>query len=118
MRIEEIRELHEMGFSAEQIMTLTGTAATDPAPAEPEAEETEPSEPAPDPAPAQDETITGLQNQITEQQKQIQQLTKQIQQQNRQLARVDTLPADDLLTKTDQIMAELIRPTFKEDDQK
>ena len=120
MKIEEIRELHEMGFSAEQIMTLTGTGGAAAEPAEPEAEETEPAEPAPEPEadPARDEQITGLQNQISEQQKQIQQLTKQIQAQNRQQARIETLPEDDLLAKTDKIMAELIRPTYKEDDQK
>ena len=124
MKIEEIRELHEMGFSAEQIMTLTGTPSAAADPGEPEAEETEPAEPSAEPAakpaedPAMDEQITGLQNQISEQQKQIQQLTKQIQAKNRQNARIESLPADDLQTQTDKIMAELIRPTIKEEKQK
>ena len=118
MRIEEIRELHEMGFSNDQIMQLSGTPeapALDPVPAADPAPETEaPADPEPK-APAEDERITGLQNQISEAQKQIQQLTKQLQAANRQAARIDALPADDLQTQTDKIMAELIRPTIKKE---
>lgn len=114
MKIEEIRELHEMGFSNDQIMQLSGSPeapAVDPVqPAEPEPEA--PTEPE---APAEDERITGLQNQISEAQKQIQQLTMQLQAANRQAARIDALPADDLQTQTDKIMAELIRPTIKKE---
>lgn len=114
MKIEEIRELHEMGFSNDQIMQLSCSPeapAVDPVqPAEPEPEA--PTDPEPE-APAEDERITGLQNQISEAQKQIQQLTKQLQAANRQAARIDALPADDLQTQTDKIMAELIRPTIK-----
>ena len=114
MKIEEIRELHEMGFSNDQIMQLSGSPEA-PAvdlvqPAEPEA----PTDPEPE-APAEDDRITGLQNQISESQKQIQQLTKQLQAANRQAARIDALPADDLQTQTDKIMAELIRPTIKKE---
>ena len=132
MRIEEIRELHEMGFSNDQIMQLSGAPeapAVDPVqspnpdpcqPADPEPKapaDPEPKAPA-DPAPeasAKDERITGLQNQISEAQKQIQQLTKQLQAANRQAARIEALPADDLQTQTDKIMAELIRPTIKKE---
>ena len=116
MKIEEIRELHEMGFSNDQIMQLSVSPeapAVDPVqPADPEPEA--PTDPEPE-APAEDERITGLQNQISEAQKQIQQLTKQLQAANRQAARIDALPADDLQTQTDKIMAELIRPTIKKE---
>lgn len=116
MKIEEIRELHEMGFSNDQIMQLSGSSeapAVDPVqPADPEPEASTDPEPE---APADDERITGLQNQISEAQKQIQQLTKQLQAANRQAARIDALPADDLQTQTDKIMAELIRPTIKKE---
>ena len=124
MRIEEIRELHEMGFSNDQIMQLSGAPeapAVDPVqspnpdpcqPADPEPKA--PADPAPE-ASAKDERITGLQNQISEAQKQIQQLTKQLQAANRQAARIEALPADDLQTQTDKIMAELIRPTIKKE---
>lgn len=121
MRIEEIRELHEMGFSNDQIMQLSGTPAVDPFQA-PDPDPCQPAEPEPDApadpepeAPAEDERISGLQNQISEAQKQIQQLTKQLQAANRQAARIDALPADDLQTQTDKIMAELIRPTIKKE---
>lgn len=121
MSIEEIRELHELGFTNDQIMQLSGAPAVDPfqapnpdpcQPAEPESDA--PADPEPE-ARAEDERITGLQNQISEAQKQIQQLTKQLQAANRQAARIDALPADDLQTQTDKIMAELIRPTIKKE---
>ena len=108
MKIEEIRELHEMGFSNDQIMQLSGS------PEAPAVDPVQPADPEPE-APAEDERITGLQNQISEAQKQIQQLTKQLQAANRQAARIDALPADDLQTQTDKIMAELIRPTIKKE---
>ena len=108
MKIEEIRELHEMGFSNDQIMQLSGS------PEAPAVDPVQPAEPEPE-AQAEDERITGLQNQISEAQKQIQQLTKQLQAANRQAARIDALPADDLQTQTDKIMAELIRPTIKKE---
>ena len=132
MKIEDIRELHEMGFSNDQIMQLSGSPeapAVDPVqPADPKPVQSadpkpvQPADPKPvqpaDPkpvAPTEDDRITGLQNQISEAQKQIQQLTKQLQAANRQAARIDALPADDLQTQTDKIMAELIRPTIKKE---
>ena len=124
MKIEDIRELHEMGFSNDQIMQLSGSPeapAVDPVqPADPkpvQSADPKPVQPAdPKPvAPTEDDRITGLQNQISEAQKQIQQLTKQLQAANRQAARIDALPADDLQTQTDKIMAELIRPTIKKE---
>ena len=124
MKIEEIRELHELGFSNDQIMQLSGipeAPVVDPVqPADPEPEAPTDPEPEaltdPEPeAPAEDERITGLQNQISEAQKQIQQLTKQLQAANRRAARTEALPADDLQTQTDKIMAELIRPTIKKE---
>ena len=122
MKIEDIRELHEMGFSNDQIMQLSGSPeapAVDqvqPADPEPEAptDQVQPTDQKPE-APAEDDRITGLQNQISEAQKQIQQLTKQLQAANRHAARVEALPADDLQTQTDKIMAELIRPTIKKE---
>ena len=122
MKIDDIRELHEMGFSNDQIMQLSCSPeapAVDPVqPADPEPEaptdQVQPTDPKPE-APAEDDRITGLQNQISEAQKQIQQLTKQLQAANRQAARVEALPADDLQTQTDKIMAELIRPTIKKE---
>lgn len=115
MNFEEIKQLHEMGFTPDQIMSLRG-GQTEPEPEEPEQEQTEPAEPeaqeqeadtAPD--------LTALQTQLEDQRKQIENLTKELQKSNRQNKRIETLPENDLMTQTDKIMAELIRPTMKED---
>ena len=121
MTFEEIKQLHEMGFSADQIITLSGSPAPEAEPEkdpEPAPEQDQEQTPEPDPEPVNSEQITSLQNQITEQQKQIKDLIKQLQASNRQNARMDTPPADDLQSQTDAIMAELIRPTIKGSEEK
>lgn len=116
MNFEEIKQLHEMGFSPDQIMELRG-GQKEPAEEEPEQEQTEPAEPETQEQ-EQDNgpDLTGLQTQIEEQRKQIENLTKELQKSNRQNMRVITLPENDLMTQTDKIMAELIRPTIKEEN--
>ena len=114
MKIEEIRELKEMGFTADQIMQLSGQPETAPEeiPEEAPAEETEPAEP--EQTPAQDDSrFQRLEQTISEQQNQIRDLIKQMQANNRRTASMNTPPEQDLQTKTDEIMAELIRPSIK-----
>ena len=130
MKIEHIKMLHEMGFSNDQIMELVTTGKTmltsdqlngQPAedtipesqPAEPESKpaepESKPAEPESQPAepekPAEDLRIQQMQNQIND-------LVKQMQQNNLRTASVKILPEADLEKKTDEAMAELIRPTI------
>ena len=112
MNFEQIKELHEMGFTAEQIMSLSGQPGQDPEPV-PEESEQEQTEPAELAEPEQPNQFTELEARLNEQQKTIENLTKQLQAQNRKSARMDT-PPDDLTAQTDKIMAELIRPTIKE----
>ena len=118
MNFEEIKQLHEMGFSPDQIMLLRG-GQTEPAEEEAEQEHTEPAEPTeqetePGTEPEHPD-LTGLQAQVEEQRKQIENLVKELQKSNRQNRRIETLPENDLMTQTDKIMAELIRPTIKEE---
>lgn len=111
MTFEEIRELHGMGFTPEQIVSLSGKPEQPQAEPEEQPEETEPAEQpaeAEQPQPQEDTRITELQQEVEN-------LKKQLQKQNRQTARMETLP-DDLQTQTDKIMAELIRPTIKEEN--
>lgn len=114
MTIEEIRELKEMGFTADQIMQLSGQPETAPAeaPAAPAETPVETQEEAP--AEAQDDSrFQKLEQTISEQQNQIRDLIKQMQANNRRTASMNTPPDQDLQTKTDEIMAELIRPSIK-----
>ena len=107
MTFEEIKELHGMGFTPEQIVSLSGKPEQPQAEPEEQPEETEPAE-AEQPQPQEDTRITELQQEVEN-------LKRQLQKQNRQSARIETLP-DDLQTQTDKIMAELIRPTIKEEN--
>lgn len=116
MNFEEIKQLHEMGFSPDQIMELRG-GQKEPAEEEPEQEQTVLAEPeTQEQEPDNGPDLTGLQTQIEEQRKQIENLTKELQKSNRQNMRVNTLPENDLMIQTDKIMAELIRPTIKEEN--
>lgn len=110
MTFSEIKELHDMGFTPEQIIGLSGThVGEEPEEVVPEetAEETEPAEQKEPEQPPEDTRISDLQREVEN-------LKKELQKQNRQNARLES-PPDDLQTQTDKIMAELIRPTIKED---
>ena len=121
---EQIKELHEMGFSAEQITTFTGTAPdeekepekeqepeTEPEKeqeTEPEKEqETKPEEKPVDPRmDALEKSVSGISAQLTN-------LVKQMQANNVKTASVNILPEEQLQKDTDLAMAELIRPSYK-----
>lgn len=64
----------------------------------------------------QDPELAQLRDQLTETQKQLKQLIKQMQQNNLKTASVNILPEDDLMKKTDEAMAELIRPTYEKEE--
>lgn len=64
----------------------------------------------------QSQEITQLRDQLTETQKQLNQLVRQMQQNNLRTASVNILPEDDLMKKTDEAMAELIRPTYEKEE--
>ena len=101
-----------MGFSAEQILTLTEGKEPE---KEPEKEPKKEQQPEPEKEPEQENPeIKTLKDQVTAQQQQIADLIKQMQSNNRKNASVDFLPDDDITKKTDEAMSELIRPKIKE----
>ena len=117
-----------MGFTPEQIMTLSaGTSQPDVNEAEAgtsqpaEAEqvtmddilEPEPTEPAQEKQ--ENPEIAALKDQLTHTQKQLSDLVRQMQQNNLKTASVNIMPEDDLERRTDEAMAELIRPTIKKE---
>lgn len=111
---EQIKELHEMGFSAEQITTFAGTAPDEEKEPEQEPEtepekeqETEPEEKPVDPRmDALEKSVSGISAQLTN-------LVKQMQANNVKTASVNILPEEQLQKDTDLAMAELIRPSYK-----
>jgi len=122
MTITEIKELKDMGFTPDQIIALNspGTSET-PAetPADPPAET--PADPPADPpaensdqqsnaGKADDTRLSQLESMIKDQNAKISSLISMVQAGNRQNMSMPTLP-DDIQHKTDEVMAELIRPT-------
>ena len=117
---EQIKELHEMGFSAEQITTFAGTAPDEEKEPEKEqepetepekAQETEPEEKPVDPRmDALEKSVSGISAQLTN-------LVKQMQSNNLRTASVNILPEEQLEKDTDLAMAELIRPSYKKKEE-
>ena len=130
MTFGEIKELHEMGFTNEQIMALTA-GQSQPADSVPEPDgesqpagdgehQTEPAEDVPAPTEPKPENteITAIKDQLAHTQKTLNDLVRQMQKNNLRTASVNLMPDDDLERKTDEAMAELIRPTIEGRDNK
>lgn len=115
---EQIKELHDMGFTAEQITTFAGTAPaeeeTEPEKdQEPEKEqETEP-EKEQEEKPAENPRMDALEKSVSGISVQLTNLVKQMQANNLKTASVNVLPEEQLQKDTDLAMAELIRPSYK-----
>lgn len=122
MTYDEIKGLHEMGFSNEEIMKLSTVSTGNPQPEpnpepQPDPQPTPQPEPNPEPQPDPQQTPQPEHDEVSQLRNEVKQLREQLQQSNRQNMFVNSVP-DDLQTKTDEIMAELIRPTIKEDKSK
>ena len=128
MTFDEIKGLHEMGFSNEEIMKLSTVSTGNPQPEpnpEPQpdpqpAPQPEPKpepQPEPKPEPQPDPKPEPQPDEMKQLRDEVKQLREQLQQSNRQNMFVKSVP-DDLQTQTDKIMAELIRPSIKEDKKK
>lgn len=118
---EQIKELHEMGFSAEQITTFSGTAPAGEEKKEPEQEqeteqEQEP-EKEPEENPAENPRMDALEKSVSGISAQLTNLVKQMQSNNLRTASVNILPEDQLQKDTDSAMAELIRPSYKKKEE-
>lgn len=114
-----------MGFTPEQIMTLSA-GTSQPAVNEAEAGTSQPAEaeqvsmddilePEPTEPDQEKQEIAALKDQLTHTQKQLSDLVRQMQQNNLKTASVNIMPEDDLERRTDEAIAELIRPTIKKE---
>ena len=109
MKAAEILKLIDAGFTKEEITAMTAEPEEpeQPEPEQPEQEQPEPEQPKQSEPDERDARIEQMQNQINN-------LIKQMQKNNLKSASVNILPDDDLEKKTDEAMAELIRPKIKE----
>lgn len=109
MNSAEILKLIEAGYTKADIDAMNQEPAAEPAP-EPQPEQ-EPA-PEPQPEPASNE-LTEVKEQLQETQKQLQDLIRQMQRNNLKTASVNIRPEDDLMKRTDEALAELIRPKIE-----
>ena len=122
MTLQDILRLIDAGYTRQEIEQLNrDESAAEPAAAEPAAE---PAEPVADSVDQESKTPSGpdpsaeletVRNELKTTQQQLQDLIKQMQQNNLRTASVNVLPQENLETATDAAMAELIRPTIKEE---
>lgn len=109
MNSAEILKLIEAGYSKADIDAMNQEPAADPEP-----EETPEAEPEQEPhlEPANNE-LAEVKVQLQETQKQLQDLIRQMQRNNLKTASVNIRPEDDLMKRTDEALAELIRPKIE-----
>ena len=109
MNSAEILKLIEAGYTKADIDAMNQEPAAEPE----ETPEADPEqEPQPEPEPANNE-LAEVKEQLQETQKQLQDLIRQMQRNNLKTASVNIRPEDDLMKRTDEAMAELIRPKFE-----
>ena len=124
MTTSEIIKLLDAGYTKDEITAMDNQEPKDDPKPEPEPKDDPKPEPEPkdDPKPEpkpKDNTdsvnaeVTALKDELSNTQKQLAQLVKQMQSNNLKTASVNILPDSDLEKKTDEAMAELIRPSYE-----
>ena len=117
---EQIKELHDMGFTAEQITTFAGTAPDEEKEPEKEPEQEKEQETEPEKEPEEkpvDPRMDALEKSVSGISAQLTNLVKQMQSNNLRTASVNILPEEQLQKDTDLAMAELIRPSYKKKEE-
>ena len=107
MKPEEILKLIDAGSTKEEIQAMTQPEEPEPTPEEPQPEE-QPAE-----QPAEQNELAEVRQELKTTQQQLADLVKQMQRNNLATASINILPENDLDKKTDEAMAELIRPKIE-----
>ncbi len=109
MKPDDILKLINAGYTKEEIQAME---PNEPQPQEePEQPQDEPAQPA-EPVPEKN-ALDEVRAELKTTQEQLASLVKQMQQNNLATASVNILPQNDLDKRTDEAMAELIRPTIE-----
>lgn len=111
MKPEEILKLIDAGYTKEEIQAMT--QPEEPTPEDVKPEEPTPEEPQPEEKPAEQNELAEVRQELKSTQQQLADLVKQMQRNNLAMASVNILPENDLDKKTDEAMAELIRPKIE-----
>lgn len=111
MKPEEILKLIDAGYTKEEIQAMT--QPEEPTPEDVKPEEPTPEEQQPEEKPAEQNELAEVRQELKSTQQQLADLVKQMQRNNLATASVNILPENDLDKKTDEAMAELIRPKIE-----
>ena len=119
MKIEEIRELKEMGFSNQEILQLSSTG--EPKPEEQKPEEPKPEEQKPveepkqeEPKPAENPEVSELKKTVSGMQEDLKKFISSMQKNNLQVASFQMADDKSLEDKAVDSLSEIIRPKFNE----
>lgn len=117
MTTSEIIKLLDAGYTKDEISAMDNQEQlpADQQPEQPGDQQPEPEQPE---APADNNDsvnaeVSALRDELTSTRQQLAQLVKQMQANNLKTASVNILPESDLEKKTDEAMAELIRPSYE-----
>lgn len=112
MKPDEILKLIDAGYTKEEIQAMD--QPEEPIPEDPQQEEPIPEPHDIDQQPARDsQALEEVRQELKTTQQQLANLVKQMQRNNLATASVNILPENDLDKKTDEAMAELIRPKIE-----
>ena len=112
MKPDEILKLIDAGYTKEEIQAMD--QPQEPIPEEPQQEEPIPEPHDIDQQPARDaQALDEVRQELKTTQQQLADLVKQMQRNNLATASVNILPENDLDKRTDEAMAELIRPKIE-----
>ena len=120
MKIEEIRELKEMGFSNQEILQLSSTGEVtkqeeEPKPEEQKPEEQKPEEQKPEEQkPAENAEVTELKKTVSGMQEDLKKFISSMQKNNLQVASFQMADDKSLEDKAVDSLSEIIRPKFNE----
>ena len=118
MTANEIIKLLDAGYTKDEISAMLVNQEQLPADQQPEQPGDQQPEPEQPEAPADNidsvnAEVSALRDELTSTRQQLAQLVKQMQSNNLKTASVNILPDSDLEKKTDEAMAELIRPSYE-----
>lgn len=122
MTVDEIIKLLDAGYTKDEISAMVVNQEPQQFPADQQPEQPEQTADQ-QPEPEQPETadnidsvnaeVSALKDELSNTRQQLAQLVKQMQANNLKTASVNILPESDLEKKTDEAMAELIRPSYE-----
>ena len=117
MTFQEVKELHDMGFTPEQITQLNLGSEPEPNP-DPQPEPNPDPQPEPNPDPQPEPNPDPVSERLQSMEQKINDFIQSMQKNNLKTASVNILPDEQIDSAADTALSELIRPTLKEDKNK